>query len=296
MKILRTSDNRFEALPDYAFMPHYSWVGEGLRMHYLDEGLRSGKTVLMMHGQPSWSYVYRHMIPLVTSQGARVLAPDLIGFGRSDKPADQEAHSYEGHVAWMLEWLDQLELSDVVLFCQDWGGLIGLRMVAARPDLFAGVIVANTGLPEGRGMTPAFQQWLDFSQSVPVLPVGGIIQMGTGRTLSDEEVATYDAPFPDETYKAGVRAFPRLVPLTPEHPSVTENRAAWKVLERWNKPLVTCFSDSDPITMGGERVFKDRVPGTADQPHRTIQGGGHFLQEDAPVELANAVLDLRARV
>lgn len=296
MHVLRTPDDRFTGLPDYPFQPRYDTVGDGLRVHYLDEGPRDGKPVLMIHGQPSWSYLYRRMIPTVVAAGHRVLAPDLIGFGRSDKPAERDYYTYERHVAWMLEWLDARALSGVVLFCQDWGGLIGLRLVAARPDLFAGVVAGNTGLPEGRGMSPAFQQWLDFSQSVPELPIGGVLQMGSGRTLTDAEVAAYDAPFPDESYKAGARAFPLLVPLTPEHASVAENKAAWSVLEQWNKPFVNCFSDADPITAGGERVFQERVPGAKDQPHRTIRGGGHFLQEDAPDELTAMVVELRGRV
>lgn len=297
MRVLRTPDERFAGLPDYPFQPRYDSIADGsLRVHYLDEGPPDAPAVLMMHGQPSWSYLYRRMIPPVAGAGFRVLAPDLPGFGRSDKPADQDAYTYENHVAWMLEWLDRRALGDVVLFCQDWGGLIGLRLVAARPELFAGVVAGNTGLPEGRGMSPTFATWLQFSQTVPELPVGGVLQGGTARTLSDAEVAAYDAPFPDESYKAGARAFPRLVPLTPEHASVAENKAAWEVLERFDRPFVTCFSDGDPITAGGERVFRERVPGARGQPHRTIRGGGHFLQEDAPEELAQAVLELRRRV
>lgn len=295
MHVLRTPDDRFANLPDYPFQPHYDEVGEGLRVHYLDEGPADAPPVLMMHGQPSWSYLYRRTIPPVVAAGYRVLAPDLIGFGRSDKPADRNDYSYERHVAWMLEWLDRRALRDVVLFCQDWGGLIGLRLVAARPDLFAGVLAGNTGMPEGHGMSDAFRRWLEFSQSVPELPIGGILQGASGRTLSAEEVAAYDAPFPDETYKAGARAFPALVPLTPEHASVPENKAAWEVLERFKRPFVTCFSDSDPITAGGERVFHRRVPGCAGQPHRTVRGG-HFLQEDSPDELAAMIVELRGRV
>ena len=290
MPVLRTPDERFAALPDYPFAPRYDTLGNDLRVHFLDEGPRDGPVVLMMHGQPSWSYLYRGMIPPIVAAGCRVLAPDLIGFGRSDKPAEQDAYSYENHVAWMLEWLDRRSLANAVLFCQDWGGLIGLRLVAARADLFAGVVAGNTGLPEGRGMSPAFKAWLDFSQTVPELPIGAILQGASARALSDAEVAAYDAPFPDERFKAGARAFPRLVPLTPDHASVPGNKAAWQVLKRFNKPFVTCFSDADPIAAGGERVFHDRVPGTQGQPHRTIRGGGHFLQEDAPDELAAIVL------
>lgn len=296
MQALRTPDERFAALLDYPFQPNYDLVGGSLRVHYLDEGPLGAPVVLMMHGQPSWSFLYRRMVPPVVAAGYRVLAPDLVGFGRSDKPADRGAYTYEAYVAWMLEWLDRRELSNVVLFCQDWGGLIGLRLVAARPDLFAGVVAGNTGLPEGHGMSDAVAGWIQYSQTVPELPVGGVLQMGSGRTLSDAEVAAYDAPFPNESYKAGARAFPTLIPLTPEHASVPENKAAWRVLEGWNKPFVTCFSDADPMTAGGERVFQARVPGAASQPHRTIRSGGHFLQEDAPDELAAIVVELRGRV
>jgi haloalkane dehalogenase len=296
MTVLRTPDDRFADLPEYPFQPQYYEVGESLRLHYLDEGSPDAPVVLMMHGQPSWSYLYRRMIPPVVAAGCRVLAPDLIGFGRSDKPAEQDAYTYENHVAWMLEWLDTRALSNVLLFCQDWGGLIGLRLVAARPDLFAGVIAGNTGLPEGHGMSDAVASWIQFSQAVPELPIGGILQGASGRALTDAEVAAYDAPFPDETFKAGARRFPLLIPLTPDHASVAENKAAWRVLEGWTKPFVTCFSDADPITAGGERVFQARVPGCAGQPHRTIAGGGHFLQEDAPDELAAMIVELRGRV
>lgn len=296
MTVLRTPDDRFANLPDYPYPPRYDEVGEGLRLHYLDEGSPDAPVVLMMHGQPSWSYLYRRMIPPVATAGFRVLAPDLIGFGRSDKPAGQDDYSYENHVAWMLEWLDRRAVGDVVLFCQDWGGLIGLRLVAARPELFAGVIAGNTGLPEGQGMSDAVASWIAFSQAVAELPIGGILQGASGRALTDAEVAAYDAPFPDETSKAGARRFPLLIPLTPDHASVAENKAAWRVLEGWTKPFVTCFSDADPITAGGERVFQARVPGCAGQPHRTIEGGGHFLQEDAPGELAEMIVELRGRV
>ena len=295
MQVLRTPDDRFADLPDYPFAPRYDEVGDGLRLHYLDEGPADAPVVLMMHGQPSWSYLYRRMIPPVVAAGFRVLAPDLIGFGRSDKPADRDAYTYDDHVAWMLRWLEARAVRDVVLFCQDWGGLIGLRLVAARPDLFAGVIAGNTGLPEGQGMSDAVASWIWFSQTVPELPIGGILQGASGRALSLAEVAAYDAPFPDETFKAGARAFPLLIPLTPEHASVAENKAAWEVLERWTKPFVTCFSDADPITAGGERVIQARIPGCAGQPHRVI-AGGHFLQEDAPDELAEMVIELRRRV
>ncbi len=293
MKTLRTPDDRFANLPDYAFAPHYAEIkdvdGTGLRLHYVDEGPKDAAPVLLLHGEPSWSYLYRNMIPPLVAAGHRVLAPDLIGFGKSDKPAERTDYTYERHVAWMSVWLTGLDLSNITLFCQDWGGLIGLRLVAAFPERFARVVVANTGLPTGEGWSEGFKRWLDFSQSVPELPVGMILQGATARTLSDAEVAAYDAPFPDETYKAGARQFPALVPVTPEHASVAENKAAWKVLEAFDKPFLTAFSDLDPVTGGGDAIFQKRVPGAKGQPHTTIVGGHHFLQEDKPTEIAALV-------
>lgn len=289
MQTLRTPDDRFAGLPDWPYAPHYATVvdadGTQLRLHYVDEGPRDGAVVLLMHGEPSWAYLYRKIIKTLAESGHRVIAPDLIGFGRSDKPADRGDYTYERHVAWMSHWLLQMELEDITLFCQDWGGLIGLRLVAAFPERFAGVVVANTGMPVGAGMTEGFKAWLDFSQSVPVLPVGFIVNGGTGRNLSDAEVAAYDAPFPDESYKEGARQFPMLVPVSSAHASVAENQAAWKVLERFDKPLLTAFSDGDAVTRGGEAAFQGRVPGARDQPHVTLSGG-HFLQEDSPAEIA----------
>jgi len=293
MEILRTRDDRFANLPDYPFEPHYAGLEDGLRLHYVDEGPRDGRPVLMMHGEPSWSFLYRHMIPVVADAGHRVIAPDLIGFGKSDKPSETEDYSYDSHIAWMLDWFDNLDLDGVVLFCQDWGGLIGLRLVAARPDKFAAVVAGNTMLPTGQG-TPseAFLKWQTFSQTVPVFPTGMILQGATVRELSDAEIAAYDAPYPDESYKAGARIFPALVPTAEDQPGAADNREAWKVLSDWDKPFVTCFSDQDPVTKGGEKIFQSRVPGTAGQPHRDIKDGGHFLQEDKPDELAALILDV----
>jgi haloalkane dehalogenase len=294
MKILRTPDSRFEKLPDYAFAPHYAEItsdgGESLRVHYLDEGPRNADPVLLMHGEPSWSFLYRKIIPALVAKGHRAVAPDLIGFGRSDKPSEQSDYTYERHVKWMSAWLKAVGLNRVTLFCQDWGGLIGLRLVAAYPERFARVVVANTGLPTGAGATPAFEQWLQFSQSIPELPVDRIVNMGTQRELSGAEQAAYLAPYPEENFKAGARRFPALVPITPEHPSVAENKAAWKVLEAFDKPFLTAFSDGDPVTKGGEKGFQERVPGAKGRTHVTIAGGGHFLQEDKPEEIAR-VLD-----
>jgi haloalkane dehalogenase len=289
MKVLRTPDERFANLPDWPFAPHYveldSGEGDTLRLAYVDEGPRAAAPVLVMHGEPSWSYLYRKIIPPLAAQGHRVLAPDLIGFGRSDKPGARTDYTYERHVAWMSQWLKALDLKNITLFCQDWGGLIGLRLVAAFPERFAAVIVANTGLPTGHGMTDGFQRWLEFSQNIPELPVGGILKGGCARDLTDAERAAYDAPFPDESYKEGARQFPTLVPVTPEHASVAENRAAWTVLEKFEKPFITAFSDADPITKGGDAVFKARVPGAEGQEHVTLKGS-HFLQEDCPDDIA----------
>jgi haloalkane dehalogenase len=288
--VLRTPDSRFESLPAYAFAPHYCEIsdsnGTTLRVHYLDEGPADADTVLLLHGEPSWCYLYRKIVPLLAAKGHRAIAPDLIGFGRSDKLTNRKDYSYERHVDWMSQWLTALDLSNVTLFRQDWGGLIGLRLVAAFPQRFARVVVANTGLPVGTGATPAFERWLHLSRTIPELQVGEILNMGTLRELSPEERAAYLAPFPEEIYKEGARIFPTLVPITSAHASVQENKAAWKVLEAFDKPFLTAFSDSDPLTRGGERVFQLRVPSTRGQTHVTIEGAGHFLQEDKPDVIA----------
>jgi haloalkane dehalogenase len=245
-----------------------------------------------MHGEPSWAYLYRKIIPAVVAEGHRALAPDLIGFGRSDKPSARTDYSYERHIGWMSRWLTALDLKGVILFCQDWGGLIGLRLVTAFPERFAAVVVANTGLPVGAGLTEGFKAWLDFSQRIPELPIGFILNGGCVRQLSEAEIAAYEAPFPDETYKEGARQFPVLVPVTPEHAQVAENQAAWGILERFDKPLITAFSDGDAVTRGGEAPFQARVPGAKGQPHVTLHGG-HFVQEDSPAEIA-ALLNAQA--
>lgn len=292
MKILRTPDSRFSGLPDYPFAPHYLTLqteGGDLRFHTVDEGPREAAPVLMLHGEPSWSFLYRKMVTGLVAKGHRAVAPDLIGFGKSDKPSEQSDYTYERHVTWMSDWLNATKLNRITLFCQDWGGLIGLRLVAAFPDRFARVVVANTGLPIGTGMTDGFKQWLNFSQTVPELPIGEILAMGTKKGLDHTVKAAYVAPFPDETYKAGARRFPALVPVTPEHGSVAENKAAWQVLSSFDKPVLTAFSDSDPVTKGGERIFHERVPGAKGQPHVTIKDAGHFLQEDASGELVDVI-------
>ncbi len=293
MQILRTPDDRFANLPDFPFAPHYTDVtdadGTKLRIAAIDEGPRAAGPVLLMHGEPTWSFLYRKIGARLADAGHRIVAPDLVGFGRSDKPAAREDYTYERHVAWMSEWLRANDLTRITLFCQDWGGLIGLRLVTAMPERFARVIVANTGLPTGSGATPAFEAWLQFSQGVPVFPTSNIVNGGCVRDLSDAEKAAYDAPFPDESYKSGARQFPALVPIKPEMASVAENKAAWKVLEAFEKPFLTAFSDQDAITRGGEARFQSVVPGARNQEHTTIKGGGHFLQEDQPEQIADVI-------
>jgi len=295
MEALRTPDDRFTGLPGHPFAPHYVEAG-GLRIHYVDEGPRNAAPVLLLHGEPSWSYLYRKMIPLITAAGRRAIAPDLVGFGRSDKPVRREDYTYQRHVEWMRGVLEQLELRNVTLVGQDWGGLIGLRLAAEHPERFARIVAANTFLPTGdRPAGPAFLAWRKYSQETPDFQVGGIVKGGCVTDLAPEIVAAYDAPFPDDRYKAGARQFPLLVPVTPEDPAAAANRKAWEVLRRWTKPFLTAFSDSDPITGGADRILQQAVPGAEGQPHTTIAGAGHFLQEDKGEALARVVIDFIAR-
>ncbi|RBY75975.1 haloalkane dehalogenase [Blastococcus sp. TF02-09] len=300
MQTLRTPGERFADLPGFPYAPRYVEIDDGeggrLRVAYVDEGPADGETVLLMHGEPTWSFLYRRVVPVLLDAGLRVVAPDLVGFGRSDKPTQQSDHSYARQVDWMRQaLLDGLGLRDITLVGQDWGGLIGLRLVAEHPDRFARVVVANTGLPTGDQQMPeAFLAWQRFSQQNPRFEIGPMISHGCATPLPAEVVAAYDAPFPDDRYTAGPRVLPALVPTGPDDPAAAANRAAWEVLSRWDKPLVTAFSDGDPITGGGERVFQKLVPGAQGRPHTTVAGGGHFLQEDVGPELAAVVVDLIA--
>lgn len=291
MEILRTPDERSQGLPGYHFTPHYAEV-DGVRIHYIDEGPSDAQPVLLMHGEPSWCYLYRKMIPVITEAGYRVVAPDLVGFGRSDKPSRREDYTYQRHVGWMAGLIEQLDLQRITLVCQDWGGLIGLRLAAEHGERFARIVAANTGLPTGDiPMNPAFFAWQQYSQNTPNFHVGGIVKGGCVSDLPPEVIEAYNAPFPDDSYKAGARQFPVLVPTTPDDPASKANREAWQVLMRWQKPFLTAFSDSDAVTKGGERVFQKLVPGAQGQPHTTITGAGHFLQEDKGEELARVVVD-----
>jgi haloalkane dehalogenase len=292
---LRTPSACFTSIKDYSFTENYikvsDYEGGELQLHYVDEGPRDGEIVLMLHGEPSWSYLYRNMITPVVNAGYRVIAPDLIGFGKSDKPTKQSDYTYQRHVDWIRALINKLKLSDISLVCQDWGGLIGLRLVGEHSDIFARVLAANTMLPTGdHPAGDAFMKWKTFSQEVAFFPVAGIIKGATVTQLSEETLAAYNAPFPDETYKAGARQFPLLVPVTPNDPASASNRLAWKVLQQFNKPFITAFSDSDPVTAGGDKIMQKLIPGCQGQAHTTISQGGHFLQEDQPEALSNVLL------
>ena len=301
MQRLRTPEDRFDDLEGFAFRARFAQVadptgGEPLRVAYYDEGPAHGEVVVVLHGEPSWSYLYRSTIPGLVDGGRRVVAVDLVGFGQSDKPTDRSEYTYARHVEWVREVLfDHLELERVTLFAQDWGSLIGLRLVAEHPDRFIRVAIGNGGLPTGdERANEAFAAWQAYSQSAPELHVGGIVSGGCVTRLSPDVVTAYDAPFPDDRYKEGARQFPLLVPTSPHDPAHDANVAAWAVLEAWEKPFLCCFSDSDPITKGADRKFLARIPGTKGQRHVTIEGGGHFLQEEKGPELAdvlNAFID-----
>jgi len=331
MEHVRTDDTRFANLSGYPFEPHYVEVPDledgTLRMHYVDEG--AGQVILCLHGQPSWSYLYRKMIPIFVEAGYRVVAPDFIGFGRSDKPTERSNYTFANHVAWLKALLEALDLSGITMVCQDWGGLVGLRTAAENPDRFARIVAANTGLPDAQGVTddkiaevsqrmrayydslaiPAstvdmamamggddtgmgFLHWVKYCADSEAFSPQEILTLSTGGILSEAEQSAYGAPFPDESYLAGGRQFPTLVPIIPDNPAIEANRAAWAVFEKWDKPFLTAFSDSDPVTAGNDVRFQQSVPGAQGQPHITIKGAGHFLQEQAPEELAEATIEL----
>ena len=294
MRILRTPEARFSSLPDFPFAPRRVDIG-GLEMAWVEDGPASAAPVLCLHGEPSWSFLYRKMIPVLARAGHRVIAPDLIGFGRSDKPAERTDYTYQHHMNWLTAFLQRLDLKNITLVCQDWGGLLGLRLVAEQPERFARVVAANTFLPTGDiPMPKAFFRWRDFSQTTPTFDVGDIVSKGCATPLTPEVKAAYDAPFPDETYKEGARQFPNLVPATPEDPATPANRRAWERLAGFKKPFLTAFSDQDPITRGADAFLQAAIPGAAGQPHTTITGGGHFLQEDQGALLAKVVADFIA--
>lgn len=349
MKILRTPDARFADLADYPFAPNYTTIktadGSDLRIHHLDERPGDGPVVLCMHGQPAWSYLYRKMIPILTGAGLRVIAPDLPGFGKSDKPAAREDYSYQSQVDWMNAWLSANDFSALTFFGQDWGGLIGLRLVADQPDRFDRVVISNTGLPlpgdvpdafvaevkafkadphvpgliemgraigemSGENRALKFAYWQKFCWGTEDLPIDVLMYMGTtkssrlssalslglnklgmGKIRTSPLAKAYGAPFPDPSYKMGPRAMPSQVPTLPDDPSIAAQQRAWEVFRSFDKPFLCAFSDGDPITRGGDALFLESVPGAKGQPHRTISGARHFVQEDAPEELSQTIID-----
>ncbi len=298
--ILRTLDDQFLNLKDYPFQPNYiefTIVLEDaseaipIRMHYIDENQMSDDVVLLLHGEPTWSYLYRHMIPILVKAGKRVIVPDLIGFGKSDKLPKREHYTYENHVSWTSNIIKKLNLKNITFFGQDWGGLIGLRLVANNPELFNGMLLANTSLPIGKGSSSGFEAWKKYSQTVEVFNSGKIIQGATLKKLTDDEVDAYNAPFPNDTYLACARQFPTLVPMNADDPSVLENIAAWKILKDFNKPVLTIFGSKDPVMLGQEKYFQKNIPGANGMKHQIVEAA-HFIQEDQPELLANSIISL----
>ncbi len=327
MQTVRTPDARFEGIADFPWTPRYVEFADGdgtqLRMAYIDAGPTNGERLLCLHGQPTWSYLWRHMIPLLTAAGFRVIAPDLIGFGRSDKPAHRSDYTYRRHVEWMGSFIETLNLSELTLVCQDWGGLIGLRVVAELPERFVRIVVSNTGLPDAKNIPDAmakpmrdlfervpalapeemgkklrenefgagFMYWIKYCSEYPAFVISDVVNLSSGGRLTEAEKLAYDAPFPDESFKQGARQFPSLVPIFPDGPDIADNRRAWSFLESWNKPLLTAFSDNDPVTAGGWKRFQETVPGAKGQAHVTLSGAVHFTQEDAPELFANNIIN-----
>ncbi|KKN15446.1 hypothetical protein LCGC14_0986000 [marine sediment metagenome] len=291
MDLLRTPDERFENLINFPYKPHYLNIDD-IRIHYIDEGSKDAEVVLLMHGEPSWSFLYRHMIPILVKAGFRTVAPDLVGFGRSDKPTKQEDHTYAKHVKWMTKLVEQLDLQRITLFCQDWGSLIGLRVAMENQNRFSRIALSNGGLPTGeQGMTDAFLNWRKFSRESPRFDIGFLIQGATTAKLTEEEIKGYDAPFPDDSYKAGARIMPSLVPISVDDPECDANKNAFEQLGKWEKPFLTAFSDGDPVTRGGDGPMQQYVPGAQGQKHTTIKDAGHFVQEDKGPELAELIIE-----
>ena len=290
MDVKRTPEDRFQRLDGWPFAPRYAEVkaedGTPLRVHYVDEGPRGAAPILLMHGNPSWSYLYRKIIPRLVALGHRAVAPDLVGLGRSDKPAAKGDYSLARHVDWLSQWLLAVGIEDATLFAQDWGGVIGLPVAMRHPERFARLVAANTGLPVGQGASKALQDWLDYSDRAPSLPVAHLIHGFTVNGLSDAERQAYDAPFPDASYQAAALSFPRLIPLQPDNPGVPLMLETWQQLERWTKPFLTVFGDRDPISKGAELAFQQRVPGAQGQAHVVLSPAHHFLQEDQPEAIA----------
>ncbi len=294
MPVIRTPENRFTNLPDFTFEPHYAEIND-LRVHYVDEG--KGETILCLHGEPTWSYLYRKMIPLL-SASHRVIAMDFIGFGRSDKFTEQSEYSFKMHCNTLAGFINTLSLNQITLVVQDWGGLIGLRIVSEMPERFSRLVIMNTGLPTGDvPVSEAFLKWRHFVKNTPDLPIGQVMRMGmaNGSLLTPEIVAAYEAPFPDASYKAGAAAWPLLVPIKPDDPGAAEMRQTREFLSKWDKPTLVMFSDKDPIFSGADRFFRKLIPGTKNQPEITIKDAGHFLQEEKGGEIAQHIIEFVER-
>ncbi len=298
MSVLRTPDERFDNLPDFLFKPHYLQIG-GLRVHYIDEGV--GEVILCLHGEPTWSFLYRKMIPILAAK-YRVVAMDFVGFGRSDKFMDKKDYSFQMHTETLAGFINDLNLKDVTLVVQDWGGLIGLPLACRKPEVFERLVIMNTGLPTAEDnvseeRAKAFLAWRQFAESKPDLPIGQVIRMGTaqGNLIPPEVIAGYEAPFPDMTYKAGASIWPLLVPIHPGAAGAAEMRFTKDTLSQWRKPVLVMFSDGDPITRGGEEFFRALIPTARKQPHIVIKNAGHFLQEDKGEVIAKHILNFMAR-
>jgi haloalkane dehalogenase len=293
VEVLRTPDERFEGLEDWAFPARYQNVTADdatvLRLHYVDEGPPDAEPVLLLHGNPSWSYIHRHMIAGLVERGHRVLALDLVGMGRSDKPADPGYYTMARHVDWVGQWLRAVDLHDVTLYCQDWGGIIGLCAVVEQPERFARIVASNTGLPAGEGVNAFMKAWIELSQSGP-LDIAALMTAGTTRPLTAGELRAYEAPFPDPTYQAGARQFPLLIPIQPDNPGVVITRAAWDFYASWTRPFLTVMGSRDQVAYrpGSHRKLQRIVPGAAGLPHIVVHGANHFIQEDAPDRLVEA--------
>ena len=297
MSILKTDLTLFENLSDWKYKENFTTVmsefGE-LDIHFVDENSTSDECVLLLHGNPTWGYLYRNMIDPLKENGYRVVVPDLPGFGKSDKFSVRYNYSYEGFVDWMSQFIENTDLKNITLFCQDWGGLIGLRLAAKYSDRFEKIVAANTGLPTGKApLSEGFAVFREFLQIKPDLHVAGQVRNGTTKGIDENALAAYNAPFPDDDHKQGVRQFPNLVPGTPRTPSAEPNKEDWKILREWEKPFLCAFSDKDPIFSGVENSFYKLIPGCKDMPHVTIENAGHFLQEDQPNACVEAILSIK---
>ena len=295
MEIMRTPDECFIGLPDYNFEPHYTTIvgkdGISLRFHFIDEGPRNQDPILLMHGNPSWSYLHRHMINGLVALGHRVISLDLMGLGRSDKPNDPAYYTLARHIEWVAAWFEDEDLRNVTLYCQDWGGIIGIGALVDIGDRVSRVIASNTGIPVGEGGNKAMRDWLEYSSSVPELPIGHLVNGGSTRTLSPDEIAAYNAPYPDGSYQTSPKIFPSLIPVQPENPGVPQCIEIWNYLATWTKPFLTVFGSADPIAFkpGAHLKFQERVPGAKGLDHIVIEGANHFIQEDAPDELVATI-------